>query len=249
VRFCLSWLLPAFIVFSLISGKQPHYLLSLLPPFALLSARALAAAPLRGRRAHRMPVGLVFLIIGAFLLAVSLYSPFPDLPAWTSGIPAWAGGLLLLAGLLLPLPRIRSGMREIKLVATSTILLQVVLTLGLVVPASAAQDVREVGRLIHRLQREGRTVAHAAKYAGQYHFAGRLEKPLQVIGSGRIAEWAAANPGGAVVVYFWEWPPDGPASPLLVRPYRGRYVTVWDAEEAVHMPMPARSSSGEAEGS
>ena len=31
IRFCLCWFLPTFVIFSLISGKQPHYLIPLLP--------------------------------------------------------------------------------------------------------------------------------------------------------------------------------------------------------------------------
>lgn len=38
VRFCLIWFVVAFVVFSLISGKQPHYLLPIVPAFALLIA-------------------------------------------------------------------------------------------------------------------------------------------------------------------------------------------------------------------
>ena len=41
-RFCLAWLLPVLLAFSLISGKQPHYLIPLFPAFALLAARAVA---------------------------------------------------------------------------------------------------------------------------------------------------------------------------------------------------------------
>ncbi len=41
-RFCLAWMLPVFIAFSFISGKQPHYLVPLFPAFALLAARVLA---------------------------------------------------------------------------------------------------------------------------------------------------------------------------------------------------------------
>jgi 4-amino-4-deoxy-L-arabinose transferase-like glycosyltransferase len=40
-RFCLAWALPALIVFSLVSGKQMHYLLPLMPAFAIIAARAL----------------------------------------------------------------------------------------------------------------------------------------------------------------------------------------------------------------
>ena len=38
VRFCLIWFLVVFVAFSLISGKQPHYLLPIIPAFALLTA-------------------------------------------------------------------------------------------------------------------------------------------------------------------------------------------------------------------
>jgi 4-amino-4-deoxy-L-arabinose transferase-like glycosyltransferase len=38
VRFLLTWLIPVFLCFSLISGKQPHYLVPLLPGIALLLA-------------------------------------------------------------------------------------------------------------------------------------------------------------------------------------------------------------------
>ncbi len=38
VRFCLIWFLVVFVAFSLISGKQPHYLLPIVPAFALLIA-------------------------------------------------------------------------------------------------------------------------------------------------------------------------------------------------------------------
>ncbi|MFO7541607.1 MAG: hypothetical protein R6W97_02200 [Thiobacillus sp.] len=41
-RFCLAWMLPVFIAFSFISGKQPHYLVTLFPAFALLLTRVLA---------------------------------------------------------------------------------------------------------------------------------------------------------------------------------------------------------------
>jgi 4-amino-4-deoxy-L-arabinose transferase-like glycosyltransferase len=45
VRFALSCLVPGFIVLSLISGKQVHYLLPLLPTFAILAGTAIAPRP------------------------------------------------------------------------------------------------------------------------------------------------------------------------------------------------------------
>ncbi len=39
-RFCLAWLVPAWIAFELVPTKLPHYVLPLYPPLALLAARA-----------------------------------------------------------------------------------------------------------------------------------------------------------------------------------------------------------------
>ena len=41
IRFALAWVVPGFVILSLISGKQPHYLFPLLPGVALLAAKAL----------------------------------------------------------------------------------------------------------------------------------------------------------------------------------------------------------------
>jgi len=49
-RFCLAWLVPAWIVFELIPTKLPHYVLPLYPALALLTARFAAA---RSRRRGR----------------------------------------------------------------------------------------------------------------------------------------------------------------------------------------------------
>jgi 4-amino-4-deoxy-L-arabinose transferase-like glycosyltransferase len=42
VRFCLAWVVPAWIVFELIPTKLPHYVLPTYPALALLSARAIS---------------------------------------------------------------------------------------------------------------------------------------------------------------------------------------------------------------
>ena len=41
LRFALAWVVPGFVMLSLISGKQPHYLFPLLPGVALLAAKAM----------------------------------------------------------------------------------------------------------------------------------------------------------------------------------------------------------------
>lgn len=75
-RFCLAWLLPALAVFSAISGKQPHYLLPLMPGFALLAARALSSpggGQEGGRRAWApTPVALAVVVAAHAGFAVKM---------------------------------------------------------------------------------------------------------------------------------------------------------------------------------
>jgi len=47
LRFLLAWVVPTFLAFSLIGGKQPHYMVPLLPGFAMLIAWMLSETPVR----------------------------------------------------------------------------------------------------------------------------------------------------------------------------------------------------------
>lgn len=57
VRFCLAWAIPAVALFSLVSGKQVHYLIPELPAVALLVARALTTATPAGEGSGALPSG------------------------------------------------------------------------------------------------------------------------------------------------------------------------------------------------
>lgn len=71
VRFCLAWILPAWLVFELSGTKLPHYTLPLLPAVAMLSAAALGEA--HGRRWLGRPrlffaAAIVWLLVALVLL-------------------------------------------------------------------------------------------------------------------------------------------------------------------------------------
>ncbi|MGA7949314.1 MAG: glycosyltransferase family 39 protein, partial [Thiobacillaceae bacterium] len=60
MKFCLAWGVPVFIAFSLISGKQIHYLVPLFPMFALFSAQILADRPQKpGRGSSLIPAAFL----------------------------------------------------------------------------------------------------------------------------------------------------------------------------------------------
>ncbi len=67
-RFCLAWMLPVFVAFSFVSGKQPHYLIPLFPAFALLTARVLVG---RAETRVGLPALLTAILGGVLILAAS----------------------------------------------------------------------------------------------------------------------------------------------------------------------------------
>lgn len=83
LRFCLAGLLPALLLFSLISGKQAKYLLPLLPLLALLAARLLTRAGAADLlpRARRVATAMAALVVAAHLLVVPFVrAPFDVTP-------------------------------------------------------------------------------------------------------------------------------------------------------------------------
>ena len=107
VRFCLAWALPAVALFSLVSGKQVHYLIPELPAVALLAARALTSSGGDGAVADGRPrrtgssvlwPALALALPGAAILVAALAGDrLPvALPPDLILPPPWAAALLAL---------------------------------------------------------------------------------------------------------------------------------------------------------
>jgi len=71
LRFCLAWIVPAVVVFSLISGKQPHYLLPELAALALILVRLLTAADDRKFAWDPVLPGLLVVALGINALGLA----------------------------------------------------------------------------------------------------------------------------------------------------------------------------------
>lgn len=196
-RFCLAWILPVFIAFSLISGKQVHYLIPLLPAFALLAARVLAGQP-----TSRVGVpALLAAVLGVMLLLAGsgLVTVLADRIAQPP--PLWPGGLLVLVAVLAWV----AGRRAIQPVLTLGLLGVASLTLVQVAASRSVgslYDVRPMALAIKKAQAQGLQVANAATYHAQYQFLGRLEAPLFSLRPADFAGWLADHPEGHVVIYL-----------------------------------------------
>lgn len=247
-RFLLAWSLPALAVLSLVSGKQPQYLMPLLAPVALLLARGLALSEghhggmgglgrLDGggdRGLGWWPVALALVALGGLMIAGAL-GLGPPVPAddpfrawhrgWLAGVPAWSGLLVALCGVALPW--LARGRAQTALAGAHLVTL---LAIGFLLQALLASqagrtfDLAPAAAEVRRVQAAGHTVAFWGDYHGQLGFVGRLEHPLpELMGpqaAAHLAALARESPTAEVLV---EGRGATPAAARVVFPYRRKW--------------------------
>ena len=225
LRFCLAWLLPVFAVFSLISGKQIHYLVPLFPVFALFAGRLLAG----GMRGGAWLPAVLTAAAGTAMV-YSAHAGLPEKLEMWEALPWWPGAALLLAALLGGwLGRIAG--RQLPALAL----------LGAALYAAALAfvsgnlwqryDVHPIAGELRTLQDRGIPVANNGFYHAQFHFAGRLGKPIdELLSPAEIAPWFDRHPHGVLIIYVTPLP--GEAAPLFSQPYLGEAAVLLDAEQA-----------------
>ncbi len=252
-RFATAWAVPAFVAFCLVSGKQPHYLLPLLPALALYLANLLGAdgARLRGH------------LFGALLLVAGLaLAALPYLAAHAQGIaplarpigerhltpeflhvgagiwPAW-GALTACIGLLVLCVRgAHASLRALALASTAAVALGM---LALAQGVGPYVDVSVAATRIKHDQDSGRPIAHLAWHHGLFDFPGRLTQPLPKVDFGELRAWCAAHPNGEIVTFYSKYPIT--AKPELKLPYRFGFIRFWRASDLLAMPWPARGQA------
>ncbi len=201
VRFCLAWLLPVFVAFSFISGKQMHYLLPIFPAFALLAARGLPLAD--ARRFDNIPAALAAVAIGALLIWLPHDAQTHHAAHWILEIPAWAGVGVMLAGAVLLALRPSSSQAHVwRMTLFSAFAVVLTVYFALIQTAGSAYDVREMGKRLKAYQDAGIPLAHTDEYPGQYQFVGRMVDEPEIIRKSELSDWFKAHPNGRAIVYF-----------------------------------------------
>ena len=244
-RFCLAWLLPGLVGFSAISGKQAHYLIPLLPAFALLAARALSRASPRpgGWGAPTLAVlpwvGLGLAIATAPVLTTVLPShpstAASAVPYWFARLsPAWGLALAALALGFVPLLRSRGFLQG---VAALPRVARPLLHAGPVRDiVSPAYDARPLARKIAALRADGILVAYPGKYHGDFQFAGRLRQPLAQFWPGTEVSWARAHPQAVLLLNYKTLSEEQRAAAVLAVPYQNGETALWQATTLITHP-------------
>jgi hypothetical protein len=231
VWFLLASLVPALAGFSLISGKQIHYLLPWLPVTVLIGAAGLDAAS-RGAGVIRV------------LAPASVWAAFPIVAALVlyrrAGMdtvhPAWAAGCslaALLAVLAVGLRRAEplAAVRRLALAGSASLALLLV-AFGMS-PFAARYDVEPVARIIAEAVARGTPLASTSAYNGEFGFHARLTVPVRRVGEFGAAAWCATNPTGMVIDRRDEpRPPRPDAVPVFSAPFRGGVLRLWSCAAA-----------------
>jgi 4-amino-4-deoxy-L-arabinose transferase-like glycosyltransferase len=226
-RFAIAWAIPAFAVFCLIDGKQPHYLLPLLPAFAVV----VAALVLREQcKIHSGAMAFLILVLGGILATLpwlatqrSWLLPYHDVsPVWGFSLCALAAALWLL----------RRHARGVLVLALASLLAIDVVEAALARPLGDHNDIMPIAEMIRDAQAKGQPIAHIGWHHGLYEFAGRLQMPLRAIQPGELQAWCEQNPQGLVVAMDGDLQLD--AKPIYSKPFRDARVSVWRAADAVH---------------
>ena len=219
VRLCLVWFGAAFLAFSLISGKQAHYLLPELPAAALLVAVAPVA---RTRWELAAPA---FIAISAAIVLASTGSFLSGDLDWTT--PPWVPA----AGLAIALAIGWGGWRVGGPRGLAGLGLGLVLVANLMFGLSGARgafDAAAVAALTGGADAQGVAV-YGRDYEAEFNFVGRLRNPVaNPRDPAALDAWLAAHPEGVVIAEVgaapdWE--------PRATRAFNGGTYGVWFATD------------------
>ncbi len=239
IRLCLIWFSIALIIFSLISGKQLHYLLPDFPALALLAARLLVVSNDTLPASHHLdgwlPGGLA--IISGSLLIIG-----PQLPLegrlgviLSESTSVW-GGLIIAAGVLFFFSRETNRLNQAARLASMTAFTVMAIYLAAAPVLAKRYDLRKMAEHISALEESGKAIAYFGKYHGQFHFMGRLKNripPIGLIGND-VTEFLAAHPDGVVIAKYDNLPLE--ADPLFTYQFRNYTYAAWPTATMIANP-------------
>jgi 4-amino-4-deoxy-L-arabinose transferase-like glycosyltransferase len=241
LRFCAVQSLSALVFFSLISGKQIHYLLPLFPTLALFASRALTQGNPLLMRKDQAPFGLLMVLAFVLFLLLPLFGlvlTTNEEAEIADNTPLFVKLLVLGVGIVVLAWRPTTPLAGVRV--------QALAMLGLMLGAHLI--FRQVGWPYYSLQtfadslaaleKQGAPIAYWRKYNGDFNFLGRLRHPLIEIGDKqKFLEWLNNHNQGYVVMVRH---PDSSGSEngaMFAQFYRGsRRIMLWKSADLTSRP-------------
>jgi 4-amino-4-deoxy-L-arabinose transferase-like glycosyltransferase len=220
-RFVLSGLVPALLVFSLISGKQIHYVLPLLPGALLLAGAAHERDAVRaaGNRVNLLFPALSWVIVSMAAAYVLWRLRDGQGDSRVYFLPLGAAVLVLLGGLAgLWRAELLKAVRHVSMAGGIVVCLLVVAAFrdG---PLTRLYDTGPAAAVLALADARGADIASVSGYHGEFTFGARLRRPVIVIPPGRSTAFCAEHRDGVIIDRSDRGEPPSPAAASL---YEGR---------------------------
>jgi 4-amino-4-deoxy-L-arabinose transferase-like glycosyltransferase len=211
-RFILCWIMPVFIAFMAISGKQIHYLIPLLPGAFMLLAHIFIRTNLQARLSapslFLILTGPVAILILAFI-GLEFYADEVN-SSLTSGLieqlksahPIYLYiAAAFLGGIYITLKRLPTAR------LSHPLLLGAAMNIGMIMALHASlspmlyryYDLSPLAAQVKKAEGEGRPIAIGVDWEGELGYLAHMKKPILQIKEDQIRSWLRANPKGIIL--------------------------------------------------
>ncbi|MGY6275340.1 ArnT family glycosyltransferase [Methylomonas sp. MgM2] len=230
LRLSVSWLLSSFLLFSALPSKQIHYLIPMLPAFALICARLLDHPARELKPSSDFLPSIIIGLVGLFLIFL------PDVPGlaklnWVKQVePFWG---LSVIGISAALAALTAYAGKLSSPALSSAVVGAVFA-GFIFffqYTGLQYNLRLAAIKLKAFNDQRIPVCYVGDYEGQLHFLGRLTQPLQAIESGQARDWAQQHPNG-YLIYLEKTKPDRAA---YMQPHREYWLAFKTARQILSM--------------
>jgi 4-amino-4-deoxy-L-arabinose transferase-like glycosyltransferase len=164
-------------IFSFISGKQIQYLLPEGIIFSVLVARVLEKSQ---KEFNNDWMWAIYMGFGIAFLTASLWILFKKKPDIESNYILLMGLVFLAMGFALKTFSYPNKEITIYSILFATFLFYITVLIGLK-DVWSRYDLKSPSNMIAKFQEENKTIAVIGKYYGEFHFLGRLKKPIKVL--------------------------------------------------------------------
>ncbi len=225
------WIVPVVVIFSLISGKQVHYLLPEIAAFAIVAARFFNhLSQERKLRYGGAFVGHVYILF-AVVLTVAYFLMHNKLFFTMALSDVLVIALLLsITGIVLLQYRFRSFETLLRVLAFTTLF--VMFTLHLIMHSYLKMlDLTPFAQRIAAFQEQNIPIVQDTKYHDQFHFAGRLHQKIEVIPQpGQLKTYLQTHPEAVVITYRKRKAPIDETKIIAKTAFKSRYAILVSAK-------------------